>query len=762
MTFRHGCHRRIVMKSGSWLYREARLSMTSSGRPERDVTTATINNRAIEVRRDETLLQAALRHGIEFPHSCRVGGCGTCRCRIADGEVNELTESGYLLSGEEIDDGVVLACQSVPTSDIQVEVDLTRGPGIPGVVIEQELATHDITHLTIQLEQPMAYRAGQFANLRLEDALDVVRSYSFAAPADGEGRVSFFVRRVAGGRMSPRINDEDLVGSRILVDGPMGECWLRDGEAPLVMVAGGSGLSPILAMLEDAVGHQDDRPVTLLFGAREQRDLYALDRIESIAERWRGDFRFVPVLSDAADDTSWTGARGMVTDHVATHATADSHGYLCGPPPMVDAGIAALRAQGVSPGDIHCDRFTTRADVAAEDAAADTAGLWHYLKYFGFHAVGLTATVGLFSGSVATTQFLLGIVALYVLGDWLFGDDTTTPDFRRPRLLTYQLWLALPLLCLIAFAAVWRVAPGDPLGAGELILAVTGFDALAARETIGWGGHLSALILTGLMIGLIGTVTAHELTHRTWDPRSMVVGRWLLAFSFDTNFAIEHVYGHHHYVATAHDPATAPRGRNVYHHIVASTITGNISAWSIEVDRLRKKRLPMVSWHNAVLRGQLMSLILLAIAFLMAGWIGVLFFTLCGLWGKALLEIVNYMEHYGMVRDPGVPVQPRHSWNTNRRVSSWTMFNLTRHSHHHAEGEVPYQDLRPIPEAPMMISGYLTTIIVALIPPLWHHLMTPKLLAWDRDHASASELALADAANRTSGLAALRAARYTA
>jgi alkane 1-monooxygenase len=225
-----------------------------------------------------------------------------------------------------------------------------------------------------------------------------------------------------------------------------------------------------------------------------------------------------------------------------------------------------------------------------------------------------------------------------------------------------------------------------------------------------------------------------------------------LAFSFDTTFAIEHVYGHHRYVSTIEDPATAPRGRNVYFHIIASTVRGNISAWKIEADRLRKRRLGLYSWHNSVLRGQLMSAALVASAYAMGGLSAAAFFVVCALWGKSLLEIVNYMEHYGMVRNPATPVQPRHSWNTNRRISSWTMFNLTRHSHHHAQGEVPYHDLKPYPEAPMMISGYLTTIVVAMIPPLWHRLMTPKVLAWDRDYATAEELALAARANARSGM----------
>jgi fatty-acid desaturase len=300
---------------------------------------------------------------------------------------------------------------------------------------------------------------------------------------------------------------------------------------------------------------------------------------------------------------------------------------------------------------------------------------------------------------------------------------------------------------------VWSVSDGDALGFGTWVSHVSGYDVLAARNSTKIGHHVSGFVLTGLMIGMVGTIPAHELTHRTWDRVSMFVGRWLLAFSFDTTFAIEHVYGHHRYVSTTEDPATAPRGRNVYFHIVASTIKGNLSAWKIEVDRLSKRRRSAWSIHNRFVRGHLMSVGLLVLAYAIGGPIAVLYFAACALWGKALLEIVNYMEHYGMVRNPDKPVQPRHSWNSNRRVSSWTMFNLTRHSHHHAQGEVPYHELRPYPDAPMMIGGYLTTLVVAMLPPLWHALMTPKVLAWDRDFASPEEQLLAAAANAKCGLA---------
>lgn len=735
-------------------------------RSTRSPITAHINALPVLVEPRETVLQAALRSGIDFPNSCRVGGCGACKCQLTTGSVKELTETGYLLSQEEIDQGFILACQSVPRSDVRITVDLASRPAraVEGHIVAQERVTHDITRLQVQLAAPLAYRAGQFARLTLDG---VTRCYSFATPASDDGAVSFFVRKVPGGALSSRVHDLDLVGRDVRVEGPAGDFWLRPADAPMLLVAGGSGLAPILALLEEAVTAGVTRDATLVFGARTAADLYALDAIASIAERWRGAFRFVPVLSAADDDASWTGARGLVTAHLAALLPDGAHAYLCGPPAMVDAAVAVLADRGVARAHMHCDRFTPQHDAAPAadaplparvDAAPSPWDALHYLKFFLFHGVGLLAAFALLVGGPAISLGLVTILAFYMVGDAVCGDDTSTPTYRHPGVLTAQLWLALPLLALIVFSAVWSVSPGDPLGFGRWITGLTGYDVLAARAATATVHHVSAWIVTGLMIGMVGTIPAHELTHRTWDRVSMFVGRWLLAFSFDTTFAIEHVYGHHRYVSTEEDPATAPRGRNVYFHVVASTLKGNVSAWKIERARLEKKRLAVWSWRNAVIRGHLMSVALVAGAWAMGGWRAAAFFTACALWGKALLEIVNYMEHYGIVRDPATPVQPRHSWNTNRRISSWSMFNLTRHSHHHAQGEVPYQELRPYADAPMMINGYLTTLVVAMIPPLWHHLMTPKVLAWDRDFATEDERRLAARASARSGIEPLRQA----
>lgn len=384
----------------------------------------------------------------------------------------------------------------------------------------------------------------------------------------------------------------------------------------------------------------------------------------------------------------------------------------------------------------------------------------HYLKFFLFHAIGLTAITMFTLGNDWMTWGFLIIFLGYIALDAVLGDDITIPDFKHPGILTWQLWLALPLLSGIVFTFLWQVSSGDPLGYGALVQSLTGYDMIAARELNSGWNLFWGVVLCGLMIGMIGTITGHELTHRTWDKVSMLVGRWLLAFSFDSNFSIEHVYGHHRYVSTTEDPATAPRGRNVYAHVVMSTIRGNISAWNIEKERLQKKRQGLFSFHNIAIRGYLMSAVILALAFAMGGLTTLLFFIAAGAWGKSLLEIVNYMEHYGMVRNPNTPVQPRHSWNTNKRFSSWSMFNLTRHSHHHAQGEVPYHELKPYHDAPMMINGYLTTIVIALIPPLWHKLMIPKVLDWDARYASAEERILATEANRKSGLKVLQGIDY--
>lgn len=333
---------------------------------------ADINGKRVEVMPKETLLHAALRENIDFPHSCRVGGCASCKCRLVKGKVKELTDIGYILSDEELDQGYILACQSVPAGDVAVEVDLSaqeRRKQIPGRVVLQERLTDDITHLKLQLQDTLDYKAGQYANLSIDSLPAVNRSYSFATPPQPDSTLSFFVRKVPGGLFSTQINDQDLLGQTITVDGPAGEFWLRPSDAPMILVAGGSGLAPILAILKDALNGQRDRPVTLLFGARAQRDLYALEEIRELSRQWSESFKFIPVLSREESASQWGGLRGLVTDVIPTLSLKGAHAYLCGPPGMIDAAETRLIHGGVAREHIHADRFTTTADVLKAEAA---------------------------------------------------------------------------------------------------------------------------------------------------------------------------------------------------------------------------------------------------------------------------------------------------------------------------------------------------------------------------------------------------------
>ncbi|MBN3793686.1 2Fe-2S iron-sulfur cluster-binding protein [Burkholderia sp. Ac-20392] len=329
---------------------------------------AVINDRAITVEPAETLLQAALRHGIDFPHSCRVGGCATCKCKLVDGRVKELTQTGYILSDNDLDQGFILACQSIPQTDVTIAVDTSRQAArrkIDGRVIGQDRLTHDIVRLCVQLDESLPYKAGQYAQLSIASLPGEARHYSFATRVRPNAQVNFLVRKVPGGVFSGHVHAHDLVGRTVSVEGPLGDFWMRPAETPLILIAGGSGLAPILAMLEDGVAARTTRAVTLLFGARAQHDLYALDTIHDLSARWAGRFDFQPILSDEPADSSWRGSRGMVTDAIAADLPAQTHAYLCGPPRMIDAATDVLVARGLSRSRIHADRFTTQHDMQA-------------------------------------------------------------------------------------------------------------------------------------------------------------------------------------------------------------------------------------------------------------------------------------------------------------------------------------------------------------------------------------------------------------
>ncbi|SVC19757.1 uncharacterized protein METZ01_LOCUS272611, partial [marine metagenome] len=171
-----------------------------------------------------------------------------------------------------------------------------------------------------------------------------------------------------------------------------------------------------------------------------------------------------------------------------------------------------------------------------------------------------------------------------------------------------------------------------------------------------------------------------------------------------------------------------------------SSIKEHRDAWKIELTRLKKRGHFTLGIHNKLIIGLLQSFLIGLLAFYFAGWNGVLMFLGIAIFAKLFLESVNYMEHYGLVREEGTPVALHHSWNTNKRVSSLLLYNLTRHSHHHEQGSLEFWKLSPKGEAPEMPYGYLSTLyLVVFFPWLYRKMMEPKLEFWIENYASKGE-----------------------
>jgi len=322
-----------------------------------------------DVESGQTLLQAALAKGFPYPHDCTVGTCATCKVRLKQGRVREATPFGYTLSKEELDAGYILSCQAFPRDELTVvelespSEELPPAEKYSGSITAIEPLTHDILKVVVQTDRPVNYVAGQYANLFLPE-LDRARSYSFAAAPQRGGRsaLTFFIRKVPGGTFTEALFSGRLGGEALEIQAPLGSFFLRGGDAPIVCVAGGSGLAPLLSILEHARNRRLRRKCTLLFGARTQADLYQLDALRSLGANWVEAFEFIPVLSHEPADSGWSGARGFVTDHITAEMTLGAQAYLCGPPAMVDAAITKLSGHGVPIEDIHYDKFTDSRD----------------------------------------------------------------------------------------------------------------------------------------------------------------------------------------------------------------------------------------------------------------------------------------------------------------------------------------------------------------------------------------------------------------
>jgi propane monooxygenase reductase subunit len=340
----------------------------------------------IDCDEDETVLDAAFRQGWNLVHGCREGQCTACKSYLLEGEVSLKTYSTFALSESEEAQGYTLLCRAMPDSDLVVELlhfdpDALRleHPIVEGVarVASVEALTGDMTLLTLDVADPegFSFTPGQYVDLEIPGAEEGERrSFSMANLPAGEGgaaaRLELVIRRYPGGRFSSLLDPAQprlAPGDELRFAGPYGAMHLRAGQRPVLLVAGGSGIGPVLALLRELAAAGSARPVRFFYGARAQGDLPLQDEIARLGAQL-ADFAYVPVLSEE----DWGGATGLVHE-AACAAVADGsipgpEVYTCGPPPMVEALVEALTLRhGVEESDIAFDKFTTSASAGAPD-----------------------------------------------------------------------------------------------------------------------------------------------------------------------------------------------------------------------------------------------------------------------------------------------------------------------------------------------------------------------------------------------------------
>jgi len=359
-----------------------------------------------------------------------------------------------------------------------------------------------------------------------------------------------------------------------------------------------------------------------------------------------------------------------------------------------------------------------------------------YIKYYITPFLTLTVIFGILLGGHWMCLGLGAIIVVMILGDAFLGEDHSQPEYSYPLFLEFPLHMAAPMIFLLLLSFAWSSGNGgqDFLNLGQFLNNYFKYDFLGRRNENLLIDYIGAIFGVGFMVAGYGTNVGHELTHRTKNKTAMVEGRWLLSASFNSDFSIEHVYNHHVNVGTAEDPATARRGENVYAFSIRSTVMGHLSAWKLEIKNLRKKGVSLFSLKNRMITGYLMSFFWCILFIFAGGYLGLLLFIAQAFFAKFVLEVVNYMEHYGLSRKLDQKIGPEHSWNTNKRMSGMILFSLTRHSAHHEKPRVKYWELNPYLYAPQMPFGYLTTLLICLVPPVWYKVMAPKLIDWDLEY----------------------------
>ncbi|MEU3854903.1 alkane 1-monooxygenase [Streptomyces sp. NPDC029554] len=340
-----------------------------------------------------------------------------------------------------------------------------------------------------------------------------------------------------------------------------------------------------------------------------------------------------------------------------------------------------------------------------------------------FQAAGLVSLTGV--KALWWWGPLFAFVVLPLLDHATGEDSANPPEAAMARLEAdrYYRWCTYLYLPLQFGALVWAC---DRWAGGTLSVA----DSLGLAATTG--------VVAGVAIN-----TAHELGHKR-EQLERRLSRMALAQSGYGHFYVEHNHGHHVRVATPEDPASSRMGESFWRFLPRAVAGSAASAWHLERRRLERRGRRAVSRHNDVLTAWGLTVVLFAVLSVAFGPVVLPFLLLQAVIGFCLLETVNYLEHYGLLRRRRPDgryerVSPRHSWNSNNTVSNLLLFQLQRHSDHHANPLRRYQTLRHFDEAPQLPSGYATMIVVAWFPPLWRRVMDPRLRAhYDGDLSRAN------------------------
>jgi alkane 1-monooxygenase len=330
------------------------------------------------------------------------------------------------------------------------------------------------------------------------------------------------------------------------------------------------------------------------------------------------------------------------------------------------------------------------------------------------------APAAVFAGHYAGgVGYFLGVIVAFGAVpsfDAVLGLNTRNPEPREEPALDARrsfrviTWVYVPVqLALVTWAAYEFTRPGIPaLYKAGLVLSV------------------------GITTGAMGITIAHELIHRHDNSFERTLGLILLLTVSYSHFKIEHIHGHHVNVATPRDPASAPRGKG-YYAFWPRTVFGSLaSAWRIEARRMERLGRRVLEPRNRMLWYPAVTLAMAAALAAAFGPWAMLFFFAQGAIAFSLLEVVNYIEHYGLSRrevEPGryEPVSVRHSWNAANRLTNYFLINLQRHPDHHWQPQRRYQLLRHTEESPQMPTGYSSMILLALVPPLWKRVMDRRL-----------------------------------